>query len=263
MRQSTLEVVHRRLTLLSKTLTPSDKLAVAGYFANLMVCTPAWRRIGVTIYNDNARSFLISAKNMVQKHGGDHDVPVDEIEMLERGEITIEHDPNYIKATVTQDLMKYAWSTYHQDWTIIQNATGHPFITSDNPVAIQTSTNAVGPMTRYLPITPSLCLSVRYGPSKLPPINPTMPPRGAVKWETISEQGAKLINKLVAQCAEDLVFSSAASTGIEALIKKCATFRVEAEFFQLPANEPDAGYQISIIRVRDTRKAVQAKSSVP
>jgi hypothetical protein len=248
-------------TLLSKTLSPTDMFAVAGYFANLMVCTPTWRRIGVTMYNDHAKSFLIFSKEMQEKHGGNPDLPVDAIEMLERGEIVLEHDPNYIKAKATQGLLNFAWMTYHQDWTIIKNTTPHPFITSDNPVAIHQSTNFAEPMSRYLPITPALCLSVRYDRTNLPPLNPAMPPKGAVKWANVTSQGAKFINKLVAQCAEDLVFSSAQSAGIESLVKNCANFRVEADFVRLPTNKPDAVYDGTIILVRDMGKAVHGKPS--
>jgi hypothetical protein len=56
-------------TLLSKTLSPRDMFAVAGYFAGLMVCTPTWRRVGVTMYDDHAKSFLIFSKKMQAKHG--------------------------------------------------------------------------------------------------------------------------------------------------------------------------------------------------
>lgn len=228
--------------------------AISGYFANLMVCTPAWIRIGVTMYNDHAKAFLSFSKKMKEQHGGNPDLPVDAIEMLEKGELTLEHDPNYVKAKATQELIKYAWQTYHQNWTIIRNATEYPFMTSDNPVAIQQSANPREPATRYLPITPALCLSVRYDRNKLPPFDPTLPPRGSVAWATVKPDGAKAINKLVAQCAEDLVFSSTESSGVQALVKNCASFRVESEFVQFPASEPDAVYQGTIIRVRDTRK---------
>ena len=179
--------------------------------------------------------------------------------MLERGEITLEHDPNFIKAKATRDLLQYAWLTYHQDWTIIRNPSAQPFITSDNPVAIHQAANPVEPMTRFLPITPALCLSVRYDRTELPPIDPSMAPKGMVKWAIVNEQGAKLINKVVAQCAEDLVFSSAQSAGIESLVRNCANFRVDAEFIQLPADEPDAVYNGTIIRVRDMGKAATPK----
>jgi hypothetical protein len=108
-------------------------------------------------------------------------------------------------------------------------------------------------MTRFLPITPTLCLPVRYADRSLDA------PKGMVTWATVNERGAKLINKLVARCAEDLVFSSAQSASIESLVRNCANFRVEAEFIQLAADEPDAVYDGTIIRVRDMGKAAYTK----
>jgi hypothetical protein len=201
----------------SRALTPGDKFAISGYFANLMVCTPTWRRIGVTVYNDHAKSFLIFSKQMAEKHGDNLDLPADAIAMLERGELTLEHDPNFIKATTTQALLHYAWLTYHQDWTVIRNTTAQPFITSDNPVAVRQSGNPKDVATRYLPITPDVCLAVRYVRANVPPFAPSMLPMGAVKWVSVTAQGVKSINKLVAQCAEELVFSSKLSTGIGSL----------------------------------------------
>lgn len=246
-------------TLLSRTMKPKDKFAVSGYFANLMVCTPTWRRIGVKIYNDHAKAFLIFRKKMHEIHGDDLDLPIDAVEMLEHGKLTLEHDPNFIKAKVTQDLMKYTWLSYHQSWTIIENETSQPFITSDNPVAIHQPANFAEPMTRYLPITPRLCLSVRYDRENcrmtIPAGAALPPPRGLIAWGKVTERGAKLINKLVAQCAEDLVFSSIQSVGIESLVKNCAQFRVDADFVELPAGEPDAVIHGTVIRVRDMGKA--------
>jgi hypothetical protein len=237
-------------TLLAKTMRPADKFAIAGYFANLMVCTPAWRRIGAQMYDNHAKSFLIFSKQMKEKHGGNPALPVDAIAMLERGEITLEHDPDFIKAKATRDLMDYAWLTYHQDWTIIRNPTEHPFLTSDNPVAILQSDTLGEPMTRYVPNTPSLCLSVRYNRDKLPPFDPDAPPKGLINWAKATSQGAKAINKLVAKCAEDLVFSSTFSPDIATLVQNCAPFRIESEFVKFAANEPDAIYEGSILRVR-------------
>ena len=240
-------------TLLAKTMSPLEMFAVSGYFANLLVCTPTWRRIGVTMLNHNAKVLLSFSKKMQEKHGGNSELPVEAIDMLEKGEITLEHDPDYVKAQATRQLLHYAWLTYHQDWTIIRNSTEYPFITSDNPVAILQSDNLHEPATRYLPITPTLCLSVRYDRTNLPPFDPSLPPKGCVGWATAKPNEAKAINKLVAQCAEDLVFNSTASPGIEALVKNCTGFRVEVDFVEFPADEPDAVYQASTIRVRDTR----------
>lgn len=247
--------------LRSSTLPDGDKFAISGYFANLMVCTPTWRRIGVAVYNDHAKSFLSFSKRMAEKHGGNPNLPIEAITMLERGELTLEHDPDYIKAITSQALLRYAWLTYHQDWVVIRNATAHPFITSDNPVAIRPSDNPQVAVIRYLPITPEFCLAVYYDRVNVPPFAPPMPPLGTVRWVGITDQDAKSINRLVAQCGEDLVFSSTASTGIEALVKNCARFRVEAEFVRLPSKEPDTVYEGSVIRVRETSRPTAASGS--
>ena len=240
-------------------MLPNDMFGVAGYFANLMVCTPTWRRIGVKMYDDSAKAFLIFSKKMQEKHGGNPDLPVGAIEMLERGEITLEHDPNFIKAKATRDLLQYAWLTYHQDWTIIRNPSAQPFITSDNPVAIHQAANPVEPMTRFLPITPALCLSVRYDRTELPPIDPSMAPKGMVKWAIVNEQGAKLINKVVANVPR-IRFSarlnrpaSSCSSGIAQISGWTRNLSM------LPADEPDAVYNGTIIRVRDMGKAATPK----
>lgn len=214
------------------------------------------------MYNDHAKSFLVFSKRMKEKHGGNPDLPVKAIELLERGEIAINHDPNYIKAKSTQMLMDFAWLTYHHDWTIISNKTSDPFITSDNPVAIQTSGSLQVPMTRYLPVTPELCLAIKYDRGRhLPPFDPSMPPMGTVTSARITARGARSVNKLVAQCAEDLVFSSTPSKGIESLVKKYAGFRVEAEFVGLPTSEVDTVYDGSIIRVREVRRPLTRGSA--
>ena len=129
-----------------------------------------------------------------------------------------------------------------------------PFITSDNPVAVRQSGDLRVPMTRYLPITPGLCLSVAFDRARrLPPIDASMAPLGRVNWRQATAQGAKSINRLVAQCAEELVISTAHSVGIESLVRNCARFRVDAEFVTLPTTEPDAVYDGTIIRVREVR----------
>ena len=78
--------------------------------------------------------------------------------MIERGEITLETDPDYIKALVTKNLMHYAWTIYNEDWTLIRADVAQPFLTSDNPVAMKYSWPADEVVRRFLPITPQLSL---------------------------------------------------------------------------------------------------------
>lgn len=60
-----------------------------------------------------------------------------------------------------------------------------------------------------------------------------------------------MINKLIVRCAEDVVFSSEASSGVAALVKKYARHRVVMDYVELPADRPDSIYQGAIMRVRE------------
>lgn len=243
-------------TLLLATSAPQHRLAIAGYVANLMTCTPAWRRIGVQAHVDHATASLSFAKRMQEKHGYNPDLPVDGIAMLERGEIKLDYDPNYIKAVVTRQLMDTAWMIYHQDWELLSNPTHHPFLTSDSPVAIETAEDIRKPPTRFLALSPKLGLLVRATRTKLPPITLdtlALPPLGQVSRRAVDPAGAKHLNRLIARCAEDLVLSSTDSSTIATLVRNAARFRVELDFVEFPAPEPDTVYYGSIVRVRESR----------
>lgn len=240
-------------TLLLDACPREHRLAISGYVANLMTCTPAWRRVGIQVYSDHVAAYLSFAKRVQEKHGGNAYLPVDGIEMLERGEIKLEHDPDYIKAVITRQLMDHAWMIYHQDWVILSNQTPHPFLTSDNPVAIEEAKDLCQPPTRFVALTPSLGLLVRGTRTNLPPMALKSSPLGHVSRRTVNAAGVKYLNRLVARCAEELVLSSIKSEAIATLVHNAARFRLESEFVEYPALEPDAVYQGSIIRVRARR----------
>jgi hypothetical protein len=250
-------------TILSKTLMPPDMFHIAGYFANLMVCTPTWQRLTRQMYNDHATQFAYFAKEMHDRHGSGSELPDEAIAMLKNGQLFIDHDPEFIRATIARQLAQFAWLAYHQDWTIIRNDTENLFLTSDNPVAVLQPADIRLPIIRYLPITPTMCLSICYNRTTVGPFDPRLPPKGAVRWGTATSQGAKIINKLVVQCAEDLVFSSKKSSGIQTLVHKYANFGVDLDFVRVSASESDAEYQGSIIRVRERKGAAPATKQAP
>lgn len=112
-------------------------------------------------------------------------------------------------------------------------------------------------MIRYLPVTPALCLCVIYNDMALGPFNPQARPRGTVQWRRATSQGAKIINTLVAQCAEDLVLSSKKSPGIEALTRKYAGFGVSIsmDVVKFLGEGPDSEYHGSVLRVGRRKSA--------
>jgi len=164
--------------ILGGTVSDSEKFVVSAYMANLMTCTPSWRRVAVQFYNQHAQ-----------------------------GKLKLETDPNYIKAKITKQLLANALLTYNQDWLLISNETEQPFITSDNPVAIEYSGMPGEPVTRFLPITPHLCLCVTYNnldhnffDLENIPANLQASPKGVIKRGKIKPAEAKHINRLAAKC---------------------------------------------------------------
>ena len=107
-------------SLLSNPLSHQDRFAVAGH-----ACLAAHRGAGP---QRHATGFLLISKEMQDKHGGNPHLPVEAIEALQRGEIALDHDPDYVKAQLTRQLMVRARLICHQDWDIIENPTAYPFI---------------------------------------------------------------------------------------------------------------------------------------
>ena len=137
-------------TILEGSIGREEKFIVSAYMANLMVCTPAWRRIGQKIYRDGHVGVLKFKQEMAEKHGKPDPILKEGLEMLDQGHIEIEVDPGYIKAKSIRGLMDFACTIYDQDWTIVTNTTDQPFVTSDNPVAISYSGRPGEPLTRDL-----------------------------------------------------------------------------------------------------------------
>lgn len=61
--------------------------------AHLMTCTPAWRRVGVSHHNQLLAMHPSFGKKMKEKYGGQPNLPVEVIAMIERGEIAMDTDP--------------------------------------------------------------------------------------------------------------------------------------------------------------------------
>jgi hypothetical protein len=240
-----------------------DKYVIAGLMANLMVCTPAWRRVGISLVKQSTQSQLSFAKRMKLKHGGQPDLPVEAIEALERGEIVMDTDPNYVKGLATRQLMQYTWVIYNLDWTLITNDTGSPFVTSDNPVALSYSGAPNEPVVRFLPITPRLMLAVRFDPQAAPAatrISPQdleiglqRPPAGGVTFRECDRRHALALNAIQIRSAERLVFSSTESDETQRLVRRFAKCRMDVDVVEYPdpAGDPDAMVTGTILRVRE------------
>ena len=219
----------------------TDKLQLAGYWAQLLVCTPGWRRVAVQISNHNARHTLEAQAALRERIGKPDRLLSEGVEALRDGTITLETEPDFVRAQSATSVMKYAWALYHADMDVFETDDSHPFLTSDNPAAFEDQGDIVGghpPFRRYLPVTPNLCLSVdlteypdRYlkGPGDF-----TQEPKGTVRGGAIIPEFVDRINQTVARCAEDLVFTSGESELVRDLVAQNSEFRVECESTRFP-----------------------------
>ncbi len=201
-----------------RTLTANDKFVIAGYWANLLATTPAWRKIGQKLYEQEIHSIL----PMIMK---DHCPSPD---ALKNVKLSVEVDEDYIKAVVTKQLLAGALQLYHQPWTILTNQTPREFLTSDNPSAIYPPPAPGGQVVRILPLSPRLCISTIMENSSalkrdLTAADFTTPPRAGVTYHDIAPEGVQLANRLTVVNAERFVFSRTASSEINALVTGMAT----------------------------------------
>jgi hypothetical protein len=229
------------------------KMAIAGYWANLLVCTPAWTRVGIKMHDYNAVQ-TVRAHDILRAEAGKPDAKLKEmLAAFDSGRYRIETKPDAVRAMAATALMKFAWALYNAHWTVIRNDTGTGFLTSDNPVAF----NDPGPwrggqpgLPRYLTLSPRLCLYGAMdpgGPRDEPDF--TRPPRGEVQLGSVPLHGVERVNRAIAECAEDIVISSCKSDAVQALVAACNRYRVDMEFIQI--RQPDGFIIGNHTRVRE------------
>lgn len=214
-----------------RKMTAEDKFVVAGYWANLLTATPAWRKIGQQLYEQEIRAIL----PMITKN---HPPP----ESLKDVKLSVEVDEDYIKAISTKQLLPGAMQLYHQPWTVLTNDTAHEFLTSDNPSAIYPPPVAGGTVARILPLSPRLAISTIMEHQPVPQRHFTQaelsaPPKGGISYMAIVPEGSKLANKLTVINADRFVFSRVATAGIAKLVKKYGDYKAQLEHSVTPIKD--------------------------
>jgi hypothetical protein len=221
--------------LKTRSMEKRVKLDISAYWANLMVCTPTWRRMGIEIYNQDAVHFLRSTDELSRKKGKSDRKLTEAIEALDRGQIKLETEADFIRAESARGLIKYAWKLYNADWYVFENDTDTEYITSDNPASFEDQGDAVisgvPPFIRFLPVTPRLCLmcDLTKNPKTLRDTKPDFEqePSGTVHGGLVAVEMVHRINTAVAKCAEELVLASNDNKYVRELTEKYSKFRVE------------------------------------
>ena len=229
--------------LKEKSISTNDKFILSGYWAHLITCTPQWRATGVQMLEEQLRQLMHFLAKRKPK-----DVPFDAALMsslLNDGKIKAVADPDFIKAMVTTQLLHIAWVLYNQPWTVLENDTGIPFLTSDNPCSIFPDLPFGQPTTRLLPVTPRLALLASLDERNLPAkkIDLKLRPNGSVSGKSTTKSQVKSLNRITVMNAEQLVFCPHKDDGVARLVAKYRDHQVRVRHFHKPIGARDGYYQ--------------------
>jgi hypothetical protein len=217
------------------------KLAISGYWANLLVFTPTSRRVDVTAHDRHAIDYL-RARDTLGTEAGKPDAELKRIlAPFNAGVFRVETKPEAMRAMRFTHLRKFTSLLYNSNWIVMVNETDTEFLTSDNPVSFDDPGPWRGQrpsLPKYFPLTPRVCLYCDMSAAALmlrheaePDLS--RPPQGVLKRARTPLSAVRRVNRAVVQCAEELVFSSANLPSIDALVKKYARYRVEMDFIEI------------------------------
>jgi len=223
----------------ARSLDMRDKLHIAGYWAQLLVCTPTWTRVAAEKYNHYVVN-TVSAYNTISAERGEPSETLSAaIQDVERGEIVLQTEADFVRAESARSVLKFAWALYNADWDVYENNTHTEYLTSDNPASFEDQGDTWEPpgrvpFVRYLPVTPRLCLTcdLTRNPERFIHTEQdfAQEPKGTVQGGFVDLETVQKINTCTAKCAEDLVLSSVESDYARDLTVLHSRFHVETEF---------------------------------
>lgn len=225
----------------ARAMAAEVKFHIAGYWANLLVCTPTWRRVGMEASNQSMQH-TVAAHTVLSARIGKADAKLEAaVKALERGEIAIETEADWVRAQAAKSVARHAWCLYNADWKILENDTEQSFITSDNPAGFidpGDRWSSGGAFIRFLSIAPRTCI-VCDMTSLAPGVRDREPdftafPLGRVRGGSVDRQTVDHINVNTAMCAEDLILCAEPSTYVEDLAARYAQHRIKAEAIRIP-----------------------------
>lgn len=225
----------------SGQISAEDKFALAGYWALLTTCTPAWHRNAVQVAEHQLADFIPLVARHVAREKPEYGDFIEQA--LAEGRIEPNPDGQHIKAMLTQQLTRTTLLLYQLDWTIVRNRTLTPFITSDNPSSVLPRRPFSNNLKRFLPLSPDLALFAVIDPTirrstALPDLEKAPP--GRVRRVEVKRKQVARLNRVTVMNADELVFSPEALRPVRRLVRNHRDFKVTVEHTRFPT--PEGGY---------------------
>lgn len=217
-------------------ISSTDIFVIAGFIAYINTCSPAAMRFSIPHLKAmiEETAFLLDQQKELPE-------PPPTLEgesitkLLREGKIEIGVDPKYPQAVGIKSIFSLIGSYGNFDWEILHNRHLElPFITSDFPLVAQ-ATRDPRVLIRIFPLSPYLAVKL------IPKIGI---PREELNLEfkhfrfcckKLKKKEVRSTNRLIAQCAEDLILSSRDSVELRHLAETCAGYRLESKEYRLPS----------------------------
>ncbi len=234
-------------------ITPDAVFVIAGFVAYVMSCSPAGLRLQTSPLHER----LALEAEMLDRAGQIPKSPpaLDEktlSELLADGSVVFDIDEKYPQAVGITNLINSVSAYRNFHWDILVNEhVNTPFLTSDFPVAVEQSRD-IRIVNRIVPLTPWLairmCPRVELSSRKL---NPTFE---HFSYQQCRPSRSEIVglNRAIARCAENLVFSSISQPRIAEFIRKNAQFRIEIETTNIPHGTGFINITRTIVREQGT-----------
>jgi hypothetical protein len=127
-------------------------------------------------------------------------------ELMNAGELTVGVDPKFPQAFGINSILHHVSTFGNSTWEILRNFQDDtPFFTSDYPIGIEV-TGLGTPLHRVVPLAPDLAIRI-MSDIKLTrvPDDPTFAKFRSTR-RALKRHEIVYLNRLIAQCAEDLIF---------------------------------------------------------
>jgi hypothetical protein len=208
---------------------------VAGFVAYVLTCSPAGMRIESAPLRNavEAQAMILDALGEIGKAPeslGSKSIT----ELLKEGSAVVDIDEKYPQAMGIASIGQFVSVFGNSPWEVlVVEDQENPLFTSDFPVAIEVI-DAARPINRIVPLAPDLALRIIPDPSLRGARHDFTFSKSRVKYRQPHHQEVFRINRLLVQCAEDLVMYRDDRGWVEKMVTKYRSYRVETVTKKIP-----------------------------
>ena len=202
--------------------------AIAGFTASVIICSPA----GMRINSAPLKSIVETTAAKLDAQGALPRPPPEVAgtsltELLRSGKVKVTIDPKFPQAVGISSILERTAVLGNFKWEALYNGyISSPFFTSDFPAAIE-ETNGARTLNRIVPLAPNLALRIIPDPTLDRSKVDFSFANFSCRRSNIKRHEAVNLNRLIVQCAEEMIFYRDSYPWVLPFIAKNRHYRIE------------------------------------